>query len=457
MGTTRSDAFVFFGSTGDLAHKQIFPALYALAEDGRLEMPIVAPGRRNQSAEGLRARAKKSLVASGVSVDDATFDAFARRLSWVEVDFDAPETFSRIREAIGGAKHPLHYVALPPELFETVAANLAKVGLMKDARLVLEKPFGHDVASAEALSKALYEFLPEEAIFRIDHFLGKEPVENLDYFRAANSVIEQSLNAEQVESVQITMAETFGVEGRGKFYDAEGALRDVVQNHVLQIAACLAMDLPAKRDRTALREARARLLTHVRALSPSDVIRGQVRGYTEEEGVAKDSKTETFVAVKLAIDSARWEGVPFYLRAGKSLPVTATEAVIRWKGPSAPVLEDTRSPAPNHLRFRISPDVAIAFGVQVKADGEAMQGEATELVAHRAEANAMAAYERLLGDAINGDPALFMPKVGVEQSWRIVEPVLGARAPRAFSYEPGTWGPAEAERLAPPGGWYDPG
>jgi glucose-6-phosphate 1-dehydrogenase len=297
--------------------------------------------------------------------------------------------------------------------------------------------------------------VPEESIFRIDHYLGKESVQNLDYFRAANPLIERCMNAEQVESVQITMAETFGVEGRAKFYDAVGAVRDVVQNHLLEIVACLAMDIPGEKTRAALRQERARLLSQVRTLRADDIVRGQVRGYASEEGVAKGSKTETFAALTLAIDSPRWKGVPFFLRTGKSLPVTATEAVIRWKGASAAVLEDGHRPAPNHLRFRIGPNVVIALGVQVKADGETLAGQSAELVLRRAEAEAMAPYERLLGDAIDGDSALLMPKDAVEQSWRIVEPVLGGKGP-VFSYEPGSWGPAEAERIIPPGGWYDP-
>jgi glucose-6-phosphate 1-dehydrogenase len=455
MESVRSDAFVFFGVTGDLAYKQIFPALFALATHDRLDMPVVAIGRKDVGVDKVRARAKESIAAHGAALDPAAFDKFARKLTYVAVDFGAPETFRRIRAALGPARHPLHYAALPPELFETVAANLSKAGLLEGARLVLEKPFGHDLASAKALNRALHAYLPEESIFRIDHYLGKESVQNLEYFRAANPLVERCMNAEQVESVQITMAETFGVEGRAKFYDAVGAVRDVVQNHLLEIVACLAMDLPQEKTRAALRRQRTRLLTQVCALKPDDIVRGQVRGYASEEGVAEDSKTETFAALALAIDSPRWSGVPFFIRTGKSLPVTATEAIVRWKGTDAPVLEDTRPPAPNHLRLRIGPDVAVALGVQMKADGEAMAGEPAELVLHRAGGGAMAPYERLLGDAIDGDSALLMPEDAVEQSWRIVEPVLGEKAP-VFPYERGSWGPAEAGRIVPPGGWYAP-
>jgi glucose-6-phosphate 1-dehydrogenase len=454
MDRARSDALVFFGSTGDLAFKQIFPALQALVRRGRLAMPIVAVGRKDLGIDSLLARVRASLEASG-GVDAPAFEKLSRQLRYVAVDYDDAATFGRIREAIGAAQHPLHYVALPPEVFEKVAANLSKAGLSGEGRIVLEKPFGHDSASARALSKALQEFFPEEAIFRIDHFLGKEPVENIVYFRAANPLVEASLHREHVESVQITMAETFGVKGRAKFYDSVGAVRDVVQNHMLEVVACLAMELPAAKGHAALREERSRLLSQVRALSAADVVRGQVRGYKDEEGVAKDSTTETFAALRVLIDSPRWNGVPFFIRVGKSLPVTATEAIIRWKQARGPVLEETSPPSPNHVRFRLGPDAVIALGANVKKDGEAMVGEPKELVLARSQADAMKAYERLLGDAIDGDPTLFPRKDAVEESWRVVEPVLGDATP-VHVYEPGSWGPAEAARIAPEGGWSDP-
>ena len=454
MAPARSDALVFFGSTGDLAFKQIFPALQALTRHGRLDMPIVAVGRKELPVEKIRARAKESLAASG-GVDEAAFAALSKNLDYVAVDYDDPKTFDRIRNAIPESKHPLHYVALPPEVFEAVATNLAKAGLAKGARLALEKPFGNDLASAKALSQTLHASFPEGAIFRIDHFLGKEPVENLVYFRAANPLIEATFNAKYVDSIQITMAETFGVKGRAKFYDAVGAVRDVVQNHLLEVVACLAMELPDHTGHGALREARSRLLAEIGALSPKEIVRGQVRGYKDEEGVDAQSSTETFAALRLGIDSPRWKGVPFFIRAGKSLPVTATEAVIRWKKPSAPILEDCAPPAANYVRFRIGPDVVMAIGANVKTDGEAMVGEARELVLRRAQTEAMKAYERLLGDAIDGDPTLFARKDAVEESWRVVEPVLGNASP-IHVYEPGSWGPAEAARISPAGGWVDP-
>ncbi len=454
MHPERSDAFVFFGSTGDLAFKQIFPALQALLRRGQLDMPIVAVGRKKLGIDELRARAKKSLTASD-GVDSAAFEKLSSQLRYVVVDFDDAATFGLIREAMGDAKHPLHYVALPPEVFEKVATNLAKAGLAGGARIALEKPFGHDSASARALSKALHASFPEESIFRLDHFLGKESVENIAYFRAANPLLEASLQHEQVESVQITMAETFGVKGRAKFYDSVGAVRDVVQNHMLEVVACLAMEIPSEKGHVALRRERSRLLARMDALSPADIVRGQVRGYKDEDGVAGDSTTETFAALRVTIDSARWRGVPFHIRVGKQLPVTATEVLVRWKAARRPVLEEQSPPAPNHVRLRIGPDAVIAFGANVKKDGEAMVGELKELVLQRAPGDAMKPYDRLLGDAIDGDATLFARQDAVEESWRVVDPVLGDATP-VYLYEPGSWGPAEAARISPPDGWSNP-
>ncbi len=453
MKPARSDALVFFGSTGDLAYKQIFPALEALVRHGRLQMPIVAVGRKDLPLDELRARARESISKNG-SLDEAAFAKLAAQMEYVKVDYDDPATFSRIREALGGAKHPLHYVALPPDVFESVATSLAKVGLNEGARLSLEKPFGESRASAVALSASLHRYFPEEAIFRIDHYLGKESVENLMYFRAANPLIEASLHREHVDSVEITMAESFGVKGRARFYDAVGAVRDVVQNHLLEVTACLAMDLPTARGAAGLRAARSRLLAQVRALSREDLVRGQVRGYADEEGVAKGSTTETFAVLRFFIDSPRWKGVPFYVRTGKSLPMTATEATIRWKRGSCCILDETSSLAPNHVRFRIGPDTVIALGANVKKDGERMVGERAELVLRRTPADEMKPYERLIGDALDGDSALFADQDAVEQSWRVVDPIVGEK--EVFPYEAGTWGPAEAARIQPEGGWSDP-
>jgi glucose-6-phosphate 1-dehydrogenase len=452
----RSDALVFFGATGDLAFKQIFPALQALVKHGRLAMPVVAVGRKEVSIEKLRTRVKESLAASKEGVDEGAFEKLASQLRYAAVDFDAPESFRSIRTAIPDAKHPLHYVALPPDVFGKVATNLAKVGLAGGARLALEKPFGQDLASAKALSEALHPAFEEESLFRIDHFLGKEPVENLVYFRAANPLIERSLNGEHVESVQITMAETFGVKGRAEFYDSVGAVRDVVQNHMLETIACLAMELPTETGHGGLREARSRLLAQVRTLAKEDIVRGQARGYKDEKGVARDSTTETFAILRFTMDSPRWKGVPFFVRVGKSLAITATEMVVRWKGRATSVLEDSRPPAPNHLRFRIGPDNAIALGANVKVGGERMVGERRELLLHGAAGDGMTAYERLLGDAIDGDATLFARKDAVEESWRVVDPVLDDATP-VYPYAPGSWGPTEGERLVPPGGWAEPG
>jgi glucose-6-phosphate 1-dehydrogenase len=451
MDAQRSDALVFFGATGDLAYKQTFPALAALVAHGRLNMPIVAVGRKDLPLDKLRARVNESLAASG-AVKDAVLDRLSRQLRYVAVDYDEPRTFARIREAIGDAARPLHYVALPPEVFERVAANLAQAGLAKEARLVLEKPFGHDLASAKALSQALHSSFPEEAIFRIDHYLGKESVENVVYVRAANPIIEATLNRQYVESVEINMAETFGVAGRAKFYDSVGAVRDVVQNHMLELVACLAMELPTEKGRAALRDARSRLLAQVNALSVKDIVRGQVRRFKDEQGVSKDSTTETFAALRITIDSPRWKDVPFFIRVGKSLPITATEAVIRWKGEGHAVLDETVPPAPNYVRFRIGPESIIALGANVKKDGERMVGDARELVLRQAATDAMKPYERLLGDAMDGDPTLFARKDAVEESWRVVEPILGNATP-VYGYEPGSWGPEEAERICGKGGW----
>lgn len=450
---TRSDALVFFGSTGDLAFKQVFPALQALVRRGRLDLPIVAVGRKDLEVDDLRARAKESIEKSG-TFDAPAFARLAALIRYVKVDYDDASTFVQIREALGSAKHPLHYVALPPEVFEQVATNLAKAGLNEGARLSLEKPFGNDQASARALSESLHRYFPEEAIFRIDHYIAKESVENLIYFRAANPLIEASLQREYVETVEITMAEAFGVKGRARFYDAVGAVRDVVQNHLLEVVACLTMELPSEKGYVGLRAERGRLLAKVRVLSAGDVVRGQARGYQNDDGVAKGSTTETFAALRVFVDSPRWQGVPFFIRTGKSLPVTATEARIRWKRRDRPVLQDESAPEPNYVRFRLGPDDVIAIGANVKRDGERMVGERKELVLRRSVPEETKPYERLIGDALDGDPTMFADRVAVEESWRVVDPVVGKG--QVFTYEPGSWGPVEASRIQPEGGWANP-
>jgi glucose-6-phosphate 1-dehydrogenase len=456
MTEPRSDSLVFFGFTGDLAYKQIFPALQALVRKGRLDMPIVAVGRKDMDVEELRSRAKESVQKSEKSgnFDAAAFDKLAKLISYAKVDFDDAKSFSAIRDALGPRKHPLHYVALPPEVFEQVATNLAQVGLNEGARLSLEKPFGNDLASAKALSQSLHRFFPEQSIFRIDHYIAKESVENLIYFRAANPLVEASLRREYVACVEITMAEAFGVKGRARFYDAVGAVRDVVQNHLLEVVACLTMELPTEKGHAGLRSARGKLLSQVRALTPADVVRGQVRGYQDEDGVAKGSTTETFAALKAFVDSPRWQGVPFYIRTGKALPLTATEARIRWKRGDRPVLQDEEPPHHNYVRFRLGPDNAIAMGANVKKDGRAMVGENKELVLRRTGPEETKPYERLIGDALDGDPTMFADMTAVEESWRVVDAVVGKG--EAYPYDPGTWGPKESSRIQPDEGWSDP-
>lgn len=450
----RSDAIVFFGATGDLAFKQIWPALHELVRHGRVDMPIVATGRKPVGVEHIRQRAKDAIEKSG-KLDEATFAKLAKLISYVAVDFDRPQSFDAIKKEVEGAKHVLGYVALPPEVFESVAANLDHAGLAKGGRLALEKPFGHDASSAKALSQALYAHYPEERIFRIDHFLGKEQALNIVYFRASNPVIESTFDRKHVASIEITMAEDFGIDDRSKFYDSVGAVRDVVQNHLLELVACIAMDLPTERGSAALRESRSRLLAQVRSIAKADVVRGQVAGYREVEGVAKESTTETFAVVKTSIDSPRWDGVPIYIRAGKSMAVTATEAIVRYRRPEHPVLEDESPPAASYVRFRVGPNSGIGIGTNVKKNGERMAGRASEAELCLSSLDAMKPYERLLGDAVDGDPTLFAGKAAAEQAWRVVDPIVGKVTP-AFPYEKGSWGPLEADRLTPEGGWIAP-
>ncbi|MDP9121795.1 MAG: glucose-6-phosphate dehydrogenase [Acidobacteriota bacterium] len=455
MTGSRSDALVFFGATGDLAYKQIFPALQALVRRGHLDMPVVGVAKPEWSLEQLKERAKDSLEKHG-GVDPAAFAKLCSLLVYVSGDYADPATFAKLRQVLGAARRPLYYLAIPPSLFGTVASGLAKAGGVDNARVVVEKPFGRDLASAQELNRTLHGFFPEEAIFRIDHYLGKEPVQNLIYFRFANPLLEAGWNSRFIDDVQITMAESFGVAGRGKFYEEAGAIRDVVQNHMLEVIACLAMECPDGQDHEARRDERGRLLKAVRTLGPADIVRGQFRGYRQEPEVAPDSQVETFAAIRFHIDNERWSGVPFYVRAGKCLPVTATEVLVRFKHPSRPVLDETALGVDTYCRFRLSPEMVVALGTMVKQPGELMVGETVELVAHHQPADEMEPYERLLGDAANGDATLFAREDSVEESWRVVDPILGSAAP-LFEYEPGTWGPSEADRsLVPLGGWHDP-
>jgi len=455
MTVPHSDALVFFGATGDLAYKKIFPALQAMIRRGHLNVPIIGVASSGWSLDQFKARAKDSLEKHS-RLDPAAYAQLCALLGYIDGDYRDPTTFAKLRQALGAAQRPLHYLAIPPSLFSTVAEGLSKAGCVKDARVVVEKPFGRDLASAQSLNRTLHRFFPEQAIFRIDHYLGKEPVQNLIYFRFANPVIEAGWNAAHIESVQITMAENFGVEGRGKFYEETGAIRDVVQNHMLEVIACLAMECPAAKDHEARRDERGRLLKEVRTLQPSDIVRGQFRGYRHEPGVALDSKVETFAAVHFQIDNDRWAGVPFYVRVGKCLPVTATEVLVRFKRPPRPVLDEAGLPPANYYRFRLSPEVVLALGGAVKKPGERMEGESIELIAHHQPPDEMDPYERLLGDAATGDATLFAREDSVEASWRIVDPVLG-NATQLNEYEPNTWGPPEVDRaVTPQGGWHNP-
>jgi len=446
-----SDALVFFGATGDLAHKKIFPALQAMVKRGHLNVPVIGVAKAGWSLDQLRARARHSVETHG-GIDGPAFDKLCSLLRYVDGDYREPATFQLLRRALGPAERPLHYLAIPQSLFSTVVEQLGHSGCARGGRVVAEKPFGHDLASAQALNRSLLAVFPEPAVFRIDHYLGKEPVQNLLYFRFSNSLFEPIWNRSYIDSVQITMAESFGVEGRGSFYDQTGAVRDVVQNHLLQVTACLAMNPPSPET---LRDEKARLLEAIVPLDPKSVVRGQFRGYRDEPGVAADSRVETFAALKLRIDNARWEGVPFYIRAGKCLPVTCTEVLVMFKPPSGSAFGE-RIEQPNYVRFRLGPDVAIAIGVRSKTKGEAMVGHEVELLATESIGDEMDAYERLLGDAMNGDGTLFAREDAVEAEWRIVAPILSSTTPPC-EYEPGTWGPAEADRLmVPSGAWHKP-
>jgi len=449
-----SDALVFFGATGDLAHKQIFPALQSMARRGHLNVPVIGVAKANWNLDQLKTRAKDSVQQHG-GIDPLAFDQLLARLRYVDGDYEDPTTFDALRRELGSAQRPLHYLAIPASLFSTVVSQLGRSGCARGGRVVAEKPFGRNLASAQALNRALLEVFPEPAVFRIDHYLGKEAVQNLLYFRFSNAFLEPIWNRNYIDSVQIVMAEEFGVAGRGRMYDETGALRDVVQNHLLQVVACLAMEEPASGCAEALRDARARILEMIQPLDPAHVVRGQFRGYLAEAGVAPDSRVETFAAVRLSIDSWRWAGVPFYVRAGKRLPVTCTEVLVQLKQPPRSVFGEAspKHGTSNHVRFRLGPDVKIALGVRAKLAGESMIGKELELIAAREDPDEMQPYERLLGDALEGDHSLFTREDSVEAEWRVVEPILGDATP-IHDYEPGTWGPANADQIC--SSWHNP-
>lgn len=455
MSATQSDAFVFFGATGDLAYKKIFPALQALIKSGELNMPIIGVARDDWSQEKLQLRAKESLENNG-GVDPEVFPKLMTLMRYVNGDYNDPHTYQRLKKTLSGMLRPLHYMAIPPSMFAVVVKGLESSGCATNARIIIEKPFGRDFASAQELNHILHSVFPEQAIFRIDHYLAKEAVQNLVYFRFANAIFEPVWNRNYIDCIQITMAENFGVQGRGSFYEETGAIRDVVQNHLLQVTALLAMEAPSGHDAQSIQAEKLQLMRAMRPLDPHELVRGQFRGYREEKGVAIDSNVETFAALQLHIDTWRWAGVPFYIRAGKSLPISSTEVIVDFKLPPVPLFDEVGAAQSNYFRFRLSRDVVISAGIRVKQAGTEMRGEAVELTLRHQPTQENLPYVRLLGDAIRGDAALFTSGENVEAAWAVIDPVLHLTDPVQL-YEPGSWGPPAADNIvAGEESWHNP-